>query len=351
MGTELQNGENAAESWKFMVIVNPEAGDGVPVKIWDELQRQLEKNGVAYDYAFTEAPGHAVKLAEKASFEGYRTVVAVGGDGTVYEVVNGLMAVSAEKRPAMGVIPCGKGGDFCRTVQIPSDVEGSVSLLLSGERRTIDVGKMTYRSDHEDQAGYFINITGLGFDAEVTDFANNVPEWIARTIGGTPVYLISLLITYITYKERDIKLRIDNKPLRVVATSVIFANCQYFGGKMWIAPNAKPDDGLFDIVVLGAGYGNPVIELPPGETVPARSLGQRFAAKMRMLKNIPRVFKGKHIDDPSVMVLKGKSVTVLSKDRLLVQSDGEVIGEAPFTAEIVPGALRLIVPSSCPFGR
>ncbi|MBN1288705.1 MAG: diacylglycerol kinase family lipid kinase [Actinobacteria bacterium] len=351
MSNKLPDSEKTAGFPKTMLIVNPKAGDGTPVRIWDELQIQLKAGGVDYDFVFTRFPGDAAGLAEKACSQGYGLVVAVGGDGTVYEVVNGLMAVPRKKRAVLGVIPCGKGGDFCRTVKIPQDVRSAVSLLSSGERSVIDAGRMSYRSNGNDRTGYFINITGLGFDAEVTDFANHVPDWIAATIGGTPVYLISLLVTYITYKERDIQLEIDGSRVRVVATSVIFANCQYFGGRMWIAPSAEPDDGLFEIVVLGAGYGDPIVDLPPGESVPPRSIGRRLLAKLRMLRNIPGVFKGKHVEDPSVIVLRGKSVKVTSADRLLVQSDGEVIGEAPFAAEVIPKAIELIVPSSCPFGR
>lgn len=327
-----------------MLIINPEAGGGRPLKIWNRLEAELKAGGIDYDYVETGAPREAARIAGQASMDGYGTVVAVGGDGTVFEVVNGLMLLPRGRRAALGVIPCGKGGDFCRTPGIPNDPAGAVALLASGRKRTIDAGKMTYHENGAERTGYFANITGLGFDAEVTRYANNVPDRAAKIIGGTPVYLYSLLITFITYKERDISLEVDGKAVRAGAMSIVCANGQYFGGKMWVTPEAELDDGLFDILIAGAGYGYPIIDLPYGEPAPARSLGHRFIAKVKMLQNIPRLFKGKHLKDSSFVLIKGKSIKVTSGERLLVQSDGEVVGEAPFTAEIIPAALDLIVP-------
>lgn len=329
---------------RMMLIINPEAGGGRPLKIWNEIKAELEDNCIEYEYVKTKEPREAVGLAEQASKDGYRTVVAVGGDGTVFEVVNGLMLLPGERRAALGVIPCGKGGDFCRTPGIPRDLGNAVALLASGSKRTIDVGRMTYQESGAERTGYFANITGLGFDAEVTQFANNVPDGIAKIMGGTPVYLYSLLATFITYKERDISLEVDGKAVRAAAMSIVCANGQYFGGKMWVAPEAKLDDGLFDILIAGAGYGYPVIEAPPGEPGPARSFSRRVIAKVKMLQNIPRLFKGRHLKDPSFVLMRGKSIKVSSRDRLLVQSDGEVVGRAPFTAEIIPAALDIIAP-------
>jgi diacylglycerol kinase (ATP) len=329
---------------RMMFIINPKAGGGRPLKIWDDLRAALRSSRIGYDYVFTDAPRQASRLAEQASKDGYGTIVPVGGDGTIFEVVNGLMLVPRKKRPAMGIIPCGKGGDFCRTPGIPGDLKSAVALLSSGEKRAIDIGQMTYCEGGNERTGYFANITGLGFDAEVNQYANNTPGFIAKIIGGTPVYLYSLLINFITYREKDIRLEIDGISVRAAAMSIVCANCQYFGGKMRIAPHAKPDDGLFDIVIVGAGYGNPIIDSSPDATTPVRSFGRRFVAKTKMLQNIPRIFNGSHIKDPSIVLMRGKSIKVSSPERLLIQSDGEVIGHAPFYAEIIPSALELIAP-------
>lgn len=328
---------------RAMLIVNPVAGAGAALKMWNELQQALTDLSLQYDHVFTQRNGHAVELAKEAAEKGYGTVVVVGGDGTIFEVTNGLMRVEQDKRPVMGVIPCGRGSDYCRTLEIPQDWHIAASLLISGKKRKVDVGWMEYVSrDGKPVEGYFANIAGLGFDGEVTERANNMPEKVTRGLGGIGTYLASLLITYASYKEKDVELHIDDKVYRVLATTVVIANCQYFGGKMRIAPNAVCDDGLFDIIVIGAGFGSPVLDQAPDAPSPAHSRLERAVAKLKMARNVPRVYKGTHIRDEAVMTWRGRRVKVLSDDRLVLQADGEVIGTGPFQAELIPGALNII---------
>lgn len=329
---------------RALLVVNPVAGTGGAVKIWEELQRTLKDLDLDFDYEFTERPEHAIEIAGEAAKRGYGIVVAVGGDGTIYEVTNGLMMAEREKRPALGVIPCGRGSDFCRTVEVPRDWREAASLLVSGKRRAIDVGRMEYNGKNgEIRTGYYANIAGLGFDGEVTERANNMPEKLAKVVGGIGTYLLSLLITYVTYQQKDVELHIDDERYRVLAATVVIANCKYFGGKMCVAPDAICDDGLFDVVIIGAGFGPPAIDIPPGTPPPTHSLLERVIAKVKMAKNVPAVYKGTHVNDESVMVMRGRKVKVISEDRLVLQADGEVIGEGPLTAEIVKGGIDIIV--------
>jgi diacylglycerol kinase (ATP) len=327
---------------RAMLVVNPVAGTGEVVKIWDEAQKTLRDLGLDFDYEFTERPEHAIEIAREAAVKGYGTVVAVGGDGTVFEVTNGLMAVDRASRPVLGIIPTGRGSDFCRTVEVPQDWLTACSWLVSGKKRTIDVGWMEYRAPDGVRTGYFANIAGLGFDGEVTERANNMPEGLAKAVGGIGTYLLSLVMTYASYKEKDVELHVDDEIYRVLATTCVIANCRFFGGKMCIAPDSVCDDGLFDIVILGAGYGKPTVDEPIGAMLPHHSILEKVAAKARMTLNVPRVYKGTHVNDDSVMVLRGRKVKVICEDRMVLQADGEVIGEGPFTAEVIQGALDII---------
>ena len=173
----------------MMLIVNPAAGTGGALRIWDEIQQTLTDLGVDYDYRFTERPGQAVEIARDASKRGYGTLVVVGGDGTVFEAVNGMMAVEREGRPGLGVIPTGRGSDFCRTLEIPTDWQVAVPVIHSGRKRPIDIGSMEYAGPGGAKTAYFANIAGLGFDGEVTERANEMPESLARAVGGIGTYL------------------------------------------------------------------------------------------------------------------------------------------------------------------
>lgn len=327
---------------RAMIVVNPVAGNGEVLEVWEELQETLRDLGLDFDYRITERRGHAVEIAADATGKGYGIVGAVGGDGTVFEIVNGIMSVDGDKRPALGVIPMGRCSDLCRTLDIPRDWRTAASLLVSGRRRLIDLGRMEYEEDGKAGTSYFANIAGLGFDGEVTERANEMPEKLSKVVGGIGTHLLSLLITYARYREKDIELHVDDRMYRVLATTVVVANCRFFGGKMCVAPDAVCDDGLFDVVVIGAGFGPPAVDLPADSQPPSHSRLERSLARARMAKNVPKIYRGTHVEDDSVMTVRGRKVRVVSDDRLVLQADGEVIGQAPFVAEVLPRSLEII---------
>jgi len=328
---------------RAMLVINPVAGAGKTLRIWEELEGVLRELQLDFDYRFTEAQGHAIEIGKEATRKGYGLIGVVGGDGTLYEVVNGIMFSESDIRPSVGIIPSGRGSDYCRTVGIPQDWQTAASLMVSGRKRLVDLGKMKYRNkDGSKVESYFINIAGVGFDGEVTERANEFPKILKKAVGGTATYLLSLLMTYASYTEKDIELQVDDELLRVLAATVVVANGQYFGGKMRVAPEASPDDGLFDVIVIGAGFGSPVINLPHDEPAPSHSKIERVFAKFRMAKNVPGIYRGSHLQDPSVLALRGKKVKVISDERLVLQADGEVIGEGPLSVEVIPGAIEIV---------
>ncbi len=217
----------------------------------------------------------------------------------------------------LGLIQAGRGSDFGRSAGLPTDVETACARLLSGRTESLDLGHVTFTAfNGRPQARYFANAAGLGFDAEVAQRANNGP----RVMGGTVTYLGSLLATLGAYRNKRVHLHIDGAPQwSDRAKSVVIANGQFFGGGMKIAPEARLSDGKFSVVILG-------------------NLG-----KLDLIRNVPKVYDGSHASHPKVRMLPGKQIEVTSPDRLLLQADGEVLGTAPSSFTIAPGALWLIV--------
>jgi YegS/Rv2252/BmrU family lipid kinase len=311
------------EGW-VLVVCNPVSGLGRGLERLGVVQRAFDAKGVSYRAETTARQGDAARLAYSASRAGCSAVVVIGGDGTLFEVVNGVMGFAGPEAGqhglslvAVGLVQAGRGSDFGRSVGVPSDVEAACARLLEGRTRTVDLGHVSYTTfSGKPRARYFINAAGMGFDAEVTLRSNAVP----RMLGGTVPYLSSLLTTLVTYRNKRLLVSVDKGDARQArANSIIVANGQYFGGGMKIAPDAELSDGLFDVVTLG-------------------DLG-----KIDLVRNVPRVYDGSHITHPKVSVQRASQVEINSPDRLLLQADGEVLGTAPARFTVIPGAIRLIV--------
>ena len=323
-----------------MVIVNPAAGDRSAEKMWEQIEPALRDLGLDFDSRFTEERWHAAEMAGEAARNGYGAVVAVGGDGTVHEVVNGLMTVDGRASIAGGDTRRTRS-ELCRTVGIPRDWQVAASLLLSGRRTTVDAGRMEYLSAGGRRSGYFINAASLGFDGTLREGPTCCLS-ARKSVGSTGTYLIGMAASLSSCRENDVELHVDEKIYRVLATTIFVANCIYSGGRFRMAPDAAPDDGLFDVVVFGAGPGSPLLDLPPESPPPARSRLERYGARARMAANIPGLYRGTHVDDPSVTVMRASRVKVISDDALALRVDGEMPGTDPFTAEIIPGAIDVI---------
>ncbi len=312
--------KNFLNGW-MMLICNPVSGTGKGAERLATCRRLLDRSGIRYASATTRGRGDAARIARSAVASGCSSVVAIGGDGTFFEVVNGIMPAQPHDDVAapvpLGLIQAGRGSDFGRSTGLPTDVEAACARLLTARTETIDLGHVTYRSfDGPVQSRYFANAAGLGFDAEVARRANRGP----RVMGGTVTYLGSLLATLGSYRNKRVHLHIDSEPMwKDRANSVVIANGQFFGGGMKIAPEASLSDGKFSIVILG-------------------NLG-----KLDLIRNVPKVYDGSHASHPKVRMLPGKQIEVTSPDRLLLQADGEVLGTAPASFTVVPGALQLIV--------
>lgn len=304
---------------KPKLIVNPTAAHGTMAKRWPAVQEILCAENFEYDFALTERRGHAIELARTALDAGYDLIVAVGGDGTLNEVVNGMIAEGGKAinpNAALGVITSGTGADFVRTAGLPRDPLASARHLVHAtESRAIDIGEIIFRAESKEVHRYFANVVGMGFDGEVIERT----ERGGKRGGGTIPYLTTLVATIFRYQNKDVTLCIDTKTRQGRMNSVIACNGRYFGGGMRVGPNATFDDGKLDVIVLGD-----------------------FSA-VEVLMNTPKIYNGTHLTHPKVSEDRGTVVSVESKQRMLIEADGELIGEGPATFRIIPAALKLWV--------
>ncbi len=298
------------------IIVNPAAGANSTHRKWRGINTLLKGTGLSFDYQFTEGKGHAIELARNAAGNGCRYVVAVGGDGTIHEVANGILQAPSDRETTLGIVCTGTGSDFSRSVGISRDCTKACTALTGPGRRTIDVGLVTYRKEGRSLERYFVNSSGIGFDAAVVAATERLPKYF----GGTVPYLAGLFRSFLRYHNKTVTFRIGDGALETARIlSVVVANGQYFGGGMQIAPVARLDDGLLDMVIVG-DFG-----------------------KLELLRVFPRVYKGTHLGYPKIRLEKETSITMESHERFLLHADGELLGEGPVSFTLRPRALSIVV--------
>lgn len=314
------------------IVINPRAGRGAVERGWPAVRAVLDDGGVEHDVTITERAGHATEAARKAVQDGCTFVVAVGGDGTVHEVVNGLMGEEGPLNPAtvLGVVAAGSGCDFVKTFGLPQDPAAAARHLLGDNLwGKIDVGRIRCTGrDGSPHTRWFVNIADAGIGAEIVDATARMPKFL-----GASVYRIAALKGIATFKPRAARIRMNGRETRGkhredealgalersgVFSMLVVANGQFFGGGMRVAPRATPGDGLFDVQI---SHG------PRGESV----------------KAMQKMFKGEHLPNPHIQEFLATSVTVDEEDRILIEADGEVVGTTPATFDIVPDAIPMKV--------
>jgi diacylglycerol kinase (ATP) len=297
---------------RVYVIGNPRAGRGKVTSGWDEVRAAFASHGIDAETAETQAPSHAIELASNARRAGADLVVALGGDGTVHEVVNGLLSDSSTgELPALGVLPAGSGCDFSKTFDIPEDINGAIAHLADADLRRIDVGEVQFIDGNRLTRRFFVNIAEVGIGAEIVERAQRMP----RALGGG-VYFASFLITLPSFRRRKANIEMDGESYEGVLTNLVVANAKVFGGGMRVAPGADPADGVFDVQI-------------------------QFGSKVDYARGISKVYKGTHIPHPRIRETLSSSLTVGCDPPALIEADGEVLGRTPATFSILPGALLL----------
>ena len=309
-----------------LVIVNPASADGATMENWPKIASNLRTYFGAFSVAFTESVGDGRRLASEAAQQGTKTIIACGGDGTISEVANGI--IDAKKEVELGILPSGTGGDFKRTLGIPANTREASRVLRDARSRLIDVGRALFVNDAgERETRFFVNVASFGMSTAVLERTASgearkwIPGFAPRKLSSKLSYATATVQTTLQSEPTEIYLQIDDREerrLRIAELAV--ANARYYGGAMKIAPDAKLDDGLFDIVTIGE------------------------SSAFRILANAPRLYFGAHLSMNEVTHTLAKQVTarpVRKGEEVRVELDGEVVGRLPVTFEIVPRALRV----------
>jgi YegS/Rv2252/BmrU family lipid kinase len=305
-------------SKKIVFIVNPRAAAGSAGRSWPTIKALARDRLGPFAAHFTSGPGDAIRLTRQVLSQGAEVVVCVGGDGTLNEVVNGLMGEDRPLRPEarLGFIPRSTGCDLIKTVPIYRELDRALDVIKDSHTRILDLGRIRYQ-DHRGQPSYryFHNVTSFGLGGEVDERANRT----TKAFGGFLSFLWATVISLLKYDTKRIHLRVDDSfDGEVTIWNVAVANGQYHGGGMWVAPGARVDDGLFHVTVVGD------LTLP------------------QVFLNLPKLYNGKIYQVAQVSSFVGKRVKAFSDQRVLLDVDGEQIGALPVVIEMVPRALHLI---------
>jgi YegS/Rv2252/BmrU family lipid kinase len=287
------------------LIVNPSAGGGRAGRALADVQAALTRLGLEHHVERTRSLEHACELADAATAAG-ETAVAFGGDGLVGAVAGAIK----QSDGVLGVLPGGRGNDFARVLGIPLEPVAACDVLAAGEIRSLDLGAVGERT--------YIGIASCGFDSVANRIANET-----RVVRGSLVYVYGALRAMLSWRPATFEVRLDGgEPQRYVGYSVAAANSKAFGGGMYLAPEASLDDGLLDVVIIS--------DVP----------------KLRYLRLLPTAFKGEHVHQPNVHVMRGSELEISADRPFTLYADGDPIGELPLTVRAMPKAVRVIVPKT-----
>jgi YegS/Rv2252/BmrU family lipid kinase len=288
---------------ELTLVVNPCAGGGRAARVLPAVEARLAALGLTFETHATRDLDHAGELARTAAGAG-RVVVTLGGDGLLGAVAGALRGVDGA---TVGVLPGGRGNDFARVVGIPADPAAACDVLVDGVPTPVDLG--------EADTTIFIGIASVGFDSEANRIANAAPARLGRL-----VYAYGALRALATWRPAAFTVDVDGERVRFSGWSVAAANSKAYGGGMLLAPDARLDDGALDVVLSSA------------------------TSKVHFLRCLPKLFRGTHVHDPGIRVLRGAVVHVEADRPFTVYADGDPVGPLPMTIRSVPGGLRVLLP-------
>ncbi|HUW06714.1 MAG TPA: diacylglycerol kinase family protein [Williamwhitmania sp.] len=303
-------------SWK--VIINPKAGSGRGHRDWPVIKALLESKGLQFDFEFTRKRYHAVELTVRAINEGYYKIIAVGGDGTVNEIVNGIFIQKAipTTNVLLGTIAVGTGNDWARTYKLPWNYTDAIEALMMQRDFLQDVGLASFFETRVHHTRYFANAVGIGFDGAVGFRFNRLKE-LGRK--GKWLYVMALVHALIQYRSTSVSAKIDERGIKSEIFSATLGIGKFNGGGMLQVPDAISDDGLFDMTII------------------------RKLSKWNVLRNLPILYNGKIYEHPKISVVRAKSISIHSIPPMPMELDGEAVGHSPFEFKIVPKSIRVVV--------
>ncbi len=313
----LGSGTSRQEGEKCLFLVNPASANGSTGRRWPELSRRAAAAGLVGDTLSSRRPGHLSELAREAVREGATRIVVVGGDGTAHEVVNGLLQAAPSEPLDVALLPLGTGRDFARSLRIPSGFDAALEVARDGARRTIDVGRATYAAADGEATAYFANFAGAGISGAIARRANRT----TKALGGKLSFLWATVAVFSRWPPAEMTVKIDGDTRHVRLLEALAMNGDYTAGGMWIAPDAAPDDGCFDVVLIGD------------------------FSKREFMTTFPKIYRGTHVAHAKVEIVRARELRVDAASPLPIVLDGEQPGTTPVRFELVPSALSLRVPA------
>lgn len=303
------------EQW--LVIVNPNAGSGKGKKDWEKISTLLDKYKLTHTVKFTERKGHAIICSREGIEAGFRKIISVGGDGTLNEIVNGafLNNCCSTNEISLATIPVGTGNDWGRMFGISHDYETAVSIIRDNKQMKHDIGLVSFYNGQEKSSRYFINIAGLGFESMVV-MRTNIPKEKGRT--GKAIYFYNLLASLLSYNNTRAEVTIDERKIESSVFSINIGNGRYCGGGMRQTPDARPDDGIFDVTIIN-GIG-----------------------KLEIIRNLKILYDGTILSHPKIEGYKCKSIKVTSDSPIYSEADGESLGHTPLEFSIIPSIINIV---------
>ena len=304
----------------LVLIANPRAGRGKVDAELPQVENVLRNLDLGYRIVRTTHPGHATQAARDALLNGERFLVAAGGDGTVHEVVNGMISDGRPVAPdaVLGVVAAGSGSDFVRSFGLPGDAAQAARQLAGDRVRVIDVGILTCIDGDTGQTRtrYFVNIAEAGLGGAVVARAAGL-KGVGRFLGGAR-YACAFWLTLPGFRPATVQLDTDGQAFAWRAYNVVVANCRFYGGGMQISPKSQPDDGALDVLVM-------------------------TGPKSDAFTTLPKVYRGTHLPHRNIAELRAGGVLLEADRPFGVEADGEILGTTPATFGVIPGVLRLKV--------
>ncbi|MEI8298704.1 MAG: diacylglycerol kinase family protein [Pseudomonadota bacterium] len=298
-------------SARWLAILNPAAGRGRAARRWPRYAAALAARGINIELQTTRGPGEATGLAREAIAAGQSRILAIGGDGTLHEVLNGL--IGAPTRATLALAPCGTGNDWARGRAIPRRPAAFAAMLAAGRTLAHDVGAIEYVADNGLQTRYFLNLAGVGYDAYVLE---QLPRRGPRALA----YLTAVAAGLIRYRPPLTQIAAAGERLSGRYFATFAALGRYAGGGMQFAPRARPDDGLLDLVTID------------------------HLGVLATLRRLPSIYSGRLLEDPAVHWRQVAALSISTDPPARIEADGQLLGNTPATIHVLRGAIDTVVP-------
>jgi YegS/Rv2252/BmrU family lipid kinase len=300
---------------RSLLILNPRSRGGATGRRALELETKLGAALGSLEVERTRGPRDAERIAREAVRAGVENLIVGGGDGTINEVVSGLLEAGLGGYATLGLLPLGTGGDLMRTLELPRDLDAAIQRIAHGKPRCIDAGCATYRSrDGEKVRSFFLNVGSIGISGLVTELVNRAP----KRLGPRVSYVLGTVRAIARWEPTPVRLHVDGSLVHEGPFSfTAAANGRYFGGGMLVAPQANVDDGVLDIVVIPC------------------------MTRRAMLRHFPKIYRGAHVREPGVAQHCARRLDATSEALVWIEIDGEPLGQLPACFEVVPKAVRI----------